>query len=496
MGILSMKMCLIADSISHGRDAHAPGINAHHNGTVIYNLAMKTFSEKTPEPEHRRRKNSVWRIFRRLVIFAAIIIFTGLYLISLLIDSNPLVAPMKTIGPESAMQAKSLMKKTVKTVLNAHKPVYLSASAQELNSLMMLTSRAIPRFSGNVNVTPVALLGAVTFRLPDTPLGRYFNVLVIIVPSSAGLEVDSVKFGELSISGHIAQKLTAWFLDIVLGDQQGTKFINSIKSVVLKKERLIVKFDAGRDIKLRLENILQRLKGYRDQVALLGDPEKIRHYYRFLTSLSITHPKSKEVSLEYYLSSLIAEAYKQSAPGKAATENQAALLALAIYLGDTRFESFIGAVRTPGMKGYRVPHRVVLSGRTDLRLHFIFSAALKIMSIYNSSIAIGEFKELLDSDYTGSGFSFVDLAADRAGIRFAEMATGSEDKARHLQQIMKNAQEKDFFPDTDRLIEGLNKREFKTLYGDINSAEYKAVIRKIDRRLDLLPLYRKQSNKE
>jgi hypothetical protein len=188
----------------------------------------------------------------------------------------------------------------------------------------------------------------------------------------------------------------------------------------------------------------------------------------------------------------MAEAYQKSSSGKAEVENQAAILALAIYLGDTRFESFIGKVRTSDMKGNKLPHRVVLAGRTDLRLHFIFSAALKIISDHNSSIAIGEFKELLDSDYTGSGFSFVDLAADRAGVRFATMATDSRGNAWRFQRVMKDAREKDFFPDIANLIEGLNEHEFRTRYGDVNSREYQKIVAEIDRRLDLLPLYRKR----
>ena len=36
-----------------------------------------------------------------------------------------------------------------------------------------------------------------------------------------------------------------------------------------------------------------------------------------------------------------------------------------------------------------------------------------------AAFSAGEYKELLDSNPYGSGFSFDDLAADRAGIRFA-----------------------------------------------------------------------------
>ena len=37
-----------------------------------------------------------------------------------------------------------------------------------------------------------------------------------------------------------------------------------------------------------------------------------------------------------------------------------------------------------------------------------------------AAFGIGELKELLDSNEGGSGFSFADMAADAAGVRFAE----------------------------------------------------------------------------
>lgn len=46
----------------------------------------------------------------------------------------------------------------------------------------------------------------------------------------------------------------------------------------------------------------------------------------------------------------------------------------------------------------------MLANRQDLRLHFVFSAALKILASSGLSFSIGEFKELLDSQHGSSGF--------------------------------------------------------------------------------------------
>ena len=67
--------------------------------------------------------------------------------------------------------------------------------------------------------------------------------------------------------------------------------------------------------------------------------------------------------------------------GDLADENRAAILATAIYFGSWRIESMIGKVRTDEMLLHRCKTKnVVLAGRTDLRLHFIISAALEIAS--------------------------------------------------------------------------------------------------------------------
>ena len=54
-----------------------------------------------------------------------------------------------------------------------------------------------------------------------------------------------------------------------------------------------------------------------------------------------------------------------------------------------------------------------------MRQHSIVSAVLKMAADFGMAFMIGEFKELLDFYKGGSGFSFTDVAADLARIRFA-----------------------------------------------------------------------------
>ena len=104
--------------------------------------------------------------------------------------------------------------------------------------------------------------------------------------------------------------------------------------------------------------------------------------------------------------------------------------------------------------------------------------------------AIGAYKELDDSR-GGSGFSFPDLLADRAGVELAEAATGSA--AANMQRLMAEdgLKESDFMPLLDDLPEGLMEMEFRQRYSDLDDARYGHVKREINSRIALLPLHQR-----
>lgn len=72
--------------------------------------------------------------------------------------------------------------------------------------------------------------------------------------------------------------------------------------------------------------------------------------------------------------------------------------------------------------------------RTDLAQHFIGAVVLSASMNRRVANALGEAKELSDSQAGGSGFSFVDLAADKAGSRFGELVVSTPENARRIQK--------------------------------------------------------------
>jgi hypothetical protein len=128
---------------------------------------------------------------------------------------------------------------------------------------------------------------------------------------------------------------------------------------------------------------------------------------------------------------------------------------------------------------------MTLRGREDWPRHFCLSAALAVLEHPLVSDAGGLMKEQMDALSRGSGFSFGDLAADRAGVRFAEAATSSEDAARAVRaRLVAGATVDDIFPPVADLPENLTVEQFRLKYEGVGSPRYRQALRDLETRLD------------
>ena len=100
-------------------------------------------------------------------------------------------------------------------------------------------------------------------------------------------------------------------------------------------------------------------------------------------------------------------------------------------------------------------------------------------------------KEELDADIGGSGFSFADLLADRAGTTFAESATCSVPSARKMQErIARGFRVDDFFPPAADLPEGIADAELISRYGGVGGKAYLRLMEEIEQRVAACVAYR------
>lgn len=167
--------------------------------------------------------------------------------------------------------------------------------------------------------------------------------------------------------------------------------------------------------------------------------------------------------------------------------NRAAVLALGIILGEERLATManrdIDLDRVDEFAALR--NRITLRGRRDLPRHFWVSAGLVILTDANRSHTVGIGKEMLDATPGGSGFSFVDMMANRAGIEFASSATRNRASALQIQlQFQGTLTSADFLPDFTDLPEGLDRQEFQSEFGGLGGLKTRQINAEITRRLE------------
>ncbi len=166
--------------------------------------------------------------------------------------------------------------------------------------------------------------------------------------------------------------------------------------------------------------------------------------------------------------------------------NQAAILALGVILGEENVAKVAGRPIDLGRldEFAAIRNRVTLRGRNDLARHFWVSAGLAILSNESRSMTVGIGKEMMDTTPGGSGFSFVDLMADRSGTLFAGAATRNLDSARAMQErIRRGVISSDFCPDIENLPEGISRDIFQDEYGGLGGAKTGELVKEIQRRL-------------
>ncbi len=179
----------------------------------------------------------------------------------------------------------------------------------------------------------------------------------------------------------------------------------------------------------------------------------------------------------------LARAVALGSPATAAAavaENRAVLVAVAmVAVGPRAGRLALDAGKRVGACRQKL-RQPQLAGRDDLAKHWALSAALGTALGDDVSEAVGNWKELSDSLPGGSGFSLVDVAADRAGLAVGKAAI---DPARALafRADMAAATNATLLPlDATALAEGMSNEAFKARYGTIESADYRAMTSRID----------------
>ena len=171
------------------------------------------------------------------------------------------------------------------------------------------------------------------------------------------------------------------------------------------------------------------------------------------------------------------------------------LLGIGIGLDDSdvlrthpKFGGFVQLVESDRERSLRTVSlgEPTLLGRRDLAQHFFVSAHLAAIAGTEAAAATGLAKELLDAA-GGSGFSFADMTANRAGILFAG---GVINRRFSLLKVSDEFTVPAYMPSVDGMPEGLTAAQLLAQFGPQTDDRFRQQMGRIDQRLLQLPPYR------
>ncbi|WP_303453663.1 hypothetical protein [Colwellia sp. 1_MG-2023] len=401
---------------------------------------------------------------------------------------------MNQINAASAKHSQQLAQRIVSTLKQKNTVTSISINQQEANGLTALLHRAFPKVNADVRLSKYGAAIEASLALPFPSFIKYLNVNAYISPSTQGLLLDEVSLGDLKVSGEFFISLMRFAADNFLKEQLLDNALAMITSIDINEERLIAHLSIDKNLLTMKKDDKSFLLKMRDDLALFGNVETISFYYQSLSEFAAQQDMHSSIAV--FIRHVFELAKTRSSISKeylAVKENQAAITALIIYFGADRFELLVGDVIIREKEQLVIRNRlrkhVSLQTRPDLQKHFIYSMALQLFSSHGASDAIGEFKEFLDTNKGGSGFSFADLQADRAGTRLAMIVTKSEKNAKRAQQLLANVTDAELLPSIEGLHEGLNEDSFEKKFKDVLSKDYQQTLTEIDNRLKNLPVY-------
>lgn len=442
-------------------------------------------------PRQNTSGRGPWRKILLLLLILPLLLLGGA--LALLIESQPLVAPLQAPTVSDALRAQALAKRLLQGLESRQAVVDIHASAEELNGLLNLAGRGLPPFSGLIALSAQAVRIQTSLKLPPTALPSYLNLQMDLLPSRNGLTLGNTRLGRINCSSRLGLGVMRLVLDLGLGRGEGSAILDSVQGLAISNQQLQLQLRDPSKLKTRLNRLPIRLARLRDFTFPLVSPwplATVQIYSERLQQMTDQLPKNSAPPLGHYLQGLFQLAQQRSVEGDPALENQAALLALAGDLGDRRFSRLVSSGAAKAAAAAPPPARVLLAGRNDLRRHFVISAGLQLLVDQELTAAIGELKELLDAGRKSGGFSFSDLAADRAGGALARSASDPK-RARQLQRLLAaSADEANFFPSLEGLPEDLSQQQFETRFGSLDSPAYLQLLQEIDRRLAQLPVHR------
>lgn len=415
----------------------------------------------------------------RLLLAVLVLVPVGTVLTAwLAIQAQPLVVNAVAFTPEHIARAKRVLERHDPRRMRQGVLRTIMVSQEELELTTNYLASRVRNGAARVALQDGLAAVRASFQLPANPLGRYLNIDVLLKDGPRLPTVESLRIGDLPVPAWLCNWLLQAAMQRLERSEQFDAAADVIKRVSVTPGLLQVNFEWSAEAASQIRSALVPPE----------DQARWQAYQALLAQVTAQSPRNRPLTLDQLLGPLLQLAQRRAAGGSAAPEHRAMLVVVAFYVNGKGLAALV-----PSARGWPQPERrmVTLSGRTDFPRHFLISAALAATAGSPLADAVGLYKEVDDARH-GSGFSFNDIAADRAGTRFGVLAVSTDGTASaRLQQLAaRGPREADLIPDVRDLPEFMPEQEFLRRYGGIDAPAYRKMMADIEQRIGALPLYR------
>ncbi len=419
----------------------------------------------------------LYYLFKRLLWLSLGFFILGIVLLFLI--SSAQKVPPQHISSFDVATSQQVLSETLAHLRDNNGRIALEFEQLQLDALLNVASYALPqaRFEGVINPFGVAL----SVQAPLLSTGRSVRASCLLLAEQNNFSIVSCQLGKIPVPGLVANWLMRWTVRNTLTAPADEQLLRLFAKGRLSDNRLSFIDDNASPIALNLQPSLYNPVNLLQTDSMLA-PD-IMLYLLHLKQLQQDNPRERR--LAFFALELLSLAQQQSHQANDVNQYHNASWALIVAFGNRRIIHYANS---------SIPHSqvpafapVLLSGRHDLTLHFLYSAAIKLISSAQLSQQIGTLKEIMDAAEGGSGFSFVDLAADRAGIAFASQLS----LLPHVDFTLYNSGtfEQAIMPPLNGLPEGLTEQQIQQQLGGYDGEGFKRLEQDIMARIKALHLY-------
>ncbi len=427
----------------------------------------------------------MWKLLNLTGICALILIITSAILIHLAVDNQPRIERKVSITPEQIARAKHILD-THRSQLRPGTSATVRIQSDDLDIALNYLAHHFGQGRAKIMMEERSAQIQLSLPIPSEIIDGYFNLEATLNEANGLPELSSVRIGNLPIpdilTNLLVSQLLTWLQmsspDIHVG-------LDAFRRLYLSRTGMAISYYwKGWEVDTT------SYPSFSPPLFNRQELDRLSRYHHFLNEKNRERNQqnvSQPIPLSEILTQIMRETVRYSSHGNVLEEFRAAILITAFHVIQVPLRLIIPEA-TSWSDPVRI--RVTLDGRADLAMHFMASAAITAYTDTILSNAIGLYKELEDAR-SGSGFSFNDIIANRAGTCFVEKATTDQDSARRMRNmILSGISDTDLIPHWSDLPEHMSENTFKARFGGTDSPQYREMMDKIERRVASLKLLR------